>query len=498
MFSSTTKRTRTLLFLLVLCLALPIGSASAKQEPKPLVNPGDPINILVMYAPFDPKTDHSVVVLEEVLGFDLEFDMLPEQNGMDKLNLIFSSGDVPYDLIIFTDKSLYTTYAQKNLLMDLTDELPKYENLMKIDQQGQGAIEVNGRVHGIASTGLPYTGSTTNIRLDWLDQLGLEIPTTREELYDVLVAFKEQDPGNVGEDLIPLISGAAQFLTPISATFGFLYPYEERDGKIADIRLSQEYLDYLTFMNQLYNEKLLDPDMPVNIGSTINEKVAAGRVGVHMGGTDQPRFLWVAEKEKNPDIPAPMDIIEPLKDANGVQAASSLSGLHKISVIPRTTQKLDMVLSFLDAFREDANYQYIIHGDEGIDFEMIDGEPVPLVPAFDVNRGNLYHLSPLQDGEFYFPLWKMRTRKTVEGAYLFAKTFEKAGDFLVTNPIAFAPAIDTISQELRAVNEYATQEAVKFVAGARPLSEFEQFVDEMNQKGAQKIVDAYNEWYLNK
>nr|HML48953.1 hypothetical protein [Clostridia bacterium] len=121
-----------------------------------------------------------------------------------------------------------------------------------------------------------------------------------------------------------------------------------------------------------------------------------------------------------------------------------------------------------------------------------------IVPAFDINRGNLYHLSPLQDGWFYFPLWKMRTRKTVEGAYLFAKVFEKAGDYLVTNPIAFSPAIDAISQELRTVNEYATQEAVKFIAGARPLGEFEQFVEEMNQKGSQKILDAYNEWYLNR
>ncbi|HML46984.1 MAG TPA: extracellular solute-binding protein, partial [Clostridia bacterium] len=375
MFDPTRKLTRTLLWLLVLCLALPMGTACAKQEPKPLVNAGDPINILVTYAPFDPKTDHSVVVLEEVLGYDIEFDMLPEQNGMDKLNLIFSSGDVPYDLINFNDKSLYTTYAKKNLLVDLTDELPKYENLMKLDPQGQEAIKINGRVYGVASTGLPYSEGTINIRMDWLEQLGLEIPTTREELYNVLVAFKEKDPGGLGEDLIPLIASPSQFIPSIATTFGFVYAYEERDGRIADMRLTQEYLDYLTFMNQLYNEKLLDPDMPVNIGSAVNEKVAAGRVGVHMGGTDQPRFLWVAEKEKNPDIAAPMDIIEPLKDSNGVQRASSLVGLHKIGIIPRTTQKLDMVLSFLNAFRDDANYEYIIHGDEGVDFEMVNGEP---------------------------------------------------------------------------------------------------------------------------
>ena len=41
------------------------------------------------------------------------------------------------------------------------------------------------------------------INQDWLDELGLEIPTNTDELYEVLKAFKE----NKGEDCIPLIMG---------------------------------------------------------------------------------------------------------------------------------------------------------------------------------------------------------------------------------------------------------------------------------------------------
>ena len=500
------KRTFTRVLLLTLVLCLTMGclgqSAALAADPKPMVNEGNPIRILVTYAPFDAKTDHSVTVLEEVTGFDIEFDMLPEQNGLDKLNLIFSSGDIPYDLVIIgssdDDKSVYTTYAKKNLLIDLTDELPKYPNLMKLDPLGQEAVSVNGRMFAIGSTGLPYSQEVLSVRLDWLEQLGLSIPTTRDEFYDMLVAFKANDPEGYGEDLVPFISRPTTIVSTISATFGFLYDYEERDGKIVDMRLTQDYLEYLTFMNKLYTEKLMDQDMPVNTGSTVSEKVAASRVGAFSGGTDEPRFLWVAAKKDNPDIAAPMDLIEPLQDESGTQRARTLSGIHKIGMIPRTTDKLDLVMAFMDAFREDANYEYIIHGDEGIDYAVVDGARVPLVPAFDENRGNLYHLSPLQDGWFYFPLWQMRTRKTVEGGYLFAKTFEKAGDYLVMNPMAFAPAFDSISQDVRNVSQYATQEVVKFIAGARPLSEFDQFVSEMNDKGAAKILDVYNEWYQSK
>ncbi len=478
--------------------AAPSASAPAQDDGK-LINEGDPIHILVGYAPFDAKTDHSVVVLEEVTHYDIDYDMLPEQNALDKLNLIFSSGDIPYDLINIgasdNDKSVYATYAKKNLLLDLTDELPKYPNLSKLDPLGADAVRVNGRIFAIGSTGMPYSSDTISVRMDWLEKLGLSVPTTRDEFYNMLVQFQQKDPGGIGADFIPFIAGPGTMVSTVATTFGILYDYQDVEGKLADMRLTQEYKAYLTFMNKLYSEKLMDQDMPVNTGTTISEKVAAGRVGAFSGGTDQPRFLWVAAKEKNKDIAAPMDIIAPFKDDKGVQRSRSLSGLFRIGMVPKSSTKLETTLKFLDAFRDDKNYEYIIHGDEGVDFKMVDGEPTPLIPAFDQNRGNLYHLSPLQDGPFYFPLWKMRTRKTAEGGYLFAKTFEKAGDFLVVNPLAAAPAFDSVSQDIKVVTEYAAQEATKFIAGARSLDEFDQFVTEMKSKGADKIVEAYNEWY---
>lgn len=57
------------------------------------------------------------------------------------------------------------------------------------------------------STGLPYAELGTNdimvnwidIRKDWLENLGLEMPTTLEEYHKVLLAFKEQDANGNGD-----------------------------------------------------------------------------------------------------------------------------------------------------------------------------------------------------------------------------------------------------------------------------------------------------------
>ena len=46
------------------------------------------------------------------------------------------------------------------------------------------------------------------INQTWLDNLGLDVPTTTEELYTVLKAFKENDPnGNGIQDEYPLVGG---------------------------------------------------------------------------------------------------------------------------------------------------------------------------------------------------------------------------------------------------------------------------------------------------
>jgi putative aldouronate transport system substrate-binding protein len=58
--------------------------------------------------------------------------------------------------------------------------------------------------------------------------------------------------------------------------------------------------------------------------------------------------------------------------------------------------------------------------------------------------------------------------------------------------------LSDISQKQKIVNDYAKQEATKFIAGARSLSEFDTFVQEMKSKGADDVVTTINEWYTKK
>ena len=107
------------------------------------------------------------------------------------------------------------------------------------------------------------------INTEWLDKLQLEVPTTTEELYDVLVAFRDRDPnGNGTQDEIPLFgsqkteSGPAHVVNWLINQFIYYndeHPWQDYngDGQLEHVATQDKYREALQFVNKLYEEKLL-------------------------------------------------------------------------------------------------------------------------------------------------------------------------------------------------------------------------------------------------
>ncbi|MBO5867532.1 MAG: extracellular solute-binding protein [Oscillospiraceae bacterium] len=106
------------------------------------------------------------------------------------------------------------------------------------------------------------------INTEWLDKLNLQKPTNTQELYDVLLAFRDGDPnGNGQKDEIPLFgsqksSGPAQAVNWLVNLFIYfndshLWQDYDGDGKIESVYTQDDYREALKFINKLYKEKLL-------------------------------------------------------------------------------------------------------------------------------------------------------------------------------------------------------------------------------------------------
>ena len=112
-----------------------------------------------------------------------------------------------------------------------------------------------------------YVPDYLYIRQDWLDNLGLEMPKTVDELYDVLAAFKEQDAngnGNPNDEIPMATKNGIKQLYYLMTGFGYdtnsLW-YTDDSGKVHYAAVEDQYKEMLAFLNKCYSEGLISDDL---------------------------------------------------------------------------------------------------------------------------------------------------------------------------------------------------------------------------------------------
>ncbi|MBR2662051.1 MAG: extracellular solute-binding protein [Clostridia bacterium] len=100
------------------------------------------------------------------------------------------------------------------------------------------------------------------INTSWLKRLKLEMPTTADELTEVLRRFKNDDPnGNYQQDEVPLAFLGMWELRFLGHAFGIIdndYYVSEKDGVVTSSLTTDENRAFLTWLHQLWTEGLLD------------------------------------------------------------------------------------------------------------------------------------------------------------------------------------------------------------------------------------------------
>lgn len=134
---------------------------------------------------------------------EVEFIAIPRWTSADKYSALLASNSAP-DLILEYDSSLLQKMITNGSLMPIGDLVDQYSTTYKELLNKYSIMEkmgtVNGELYLFARTDNPYPNHVAFIRQDWLDKLGLSMPETSEELYDVAEAFAMQDPDGNGQN----------------------------------------------------------------------------------------------------------------------------------------------------------------------------------------------------------------------------------------------------------------------------------------------------------
>lgn len=218
--------------------------------------------------------------LEEKTNIHIDWEVVPAANVAEKFNVAMATGDLP-DLFLnfYPNPTQMAIYGGQGLFLSLNSYIDQYgvetKKMFEAVPIAKDMSTANdGQIYGLPNVNDCFHCSMSAkmwVNKVWLDKVGLELPTTPDEFYTMLKAFKEKDPnGNGKPDELPLVSSKMMGNKPNSNNFetflmnAFIYNNFDHlllnNKKIEAAYTKPEWKEGLTFIRKLYAEGLIAPE----------------------------------------------------------------------------------------------------------------------------------------------------------------------------------------------------------------------------------------------
>lgn len=209
---------------------------------------------------------------ERLTGIRMDLDIVSNNEYSTILELAFASGTVP-DVFDLTGDNL-AVYASQGAVADLTDLVKNSDFYDRVDPALFEAITLNGKIYGVPWE-IP-SGGVTYVRKDWLDRLGMEIPTTYDEFIAMLEAFKTEIP----ECRVPFTAPGLKASMNLAEFYQGATPeFTKVNGVWVDGMSQDNMAQGLANLRDAYSRGLLDTEVVTNTTSNCRDQWYSGSVG---------------------------------------------------------------------------------------------------------------------------------------------------------------------------------------------------------------------------
>ena len=334
--------------------------------------------------------------LEEELakkGVKLELDLIEPDQFDTTIQTMAASGELSnYDLVNITplDDKTKLNLVKQGQLQSVSDIWEQYSEGSYKDFLATEAGQFyekrmrleDGKVYWITDfETMTYKGEESawvlgfQIRQDWLDALNLEMPTTTDEVYEVLKAFQDQDVNGNGQADEEFLVNYSSFSTDIAQCFGLgidiTFVNSQNGNKVESPWYQENVKAYIEYMQKLYAAGLLKMEDSQSSSDMANNKVAA----VANWGTE----LWL-----EPQITVPEGAAYPWFAPVRIQAVEGQTPLFRGSnkynpgwtatAVPASSDKQQAIAKILDFLVTEESVHLTERGMEGVSYEMADGK----------------------------------------------------------------------------------------------------------------------------
>jgi putative aldouronate transport system substrate-binding protein len=403
-----------------------------------------------------------------------------------------AAGDIP-DLIKIPNITTpqFRQMVKQGAFWDLTPYVKNYPNLASLDARIWNNTKIDGKWFAVPA-GRPLDGgSFASIRKDWLDKLGLKMPETMDDLYNVMKAFKDNKPDGK-PDTIGYTMRSANFLEEVfTVSVG---KWKEKDGKLVEMNLEPEMRESLLYKRKLFQEGLIPQDFPALKENQFWELATSGRAGV-TGETPEALFRWTMDQwKRDPKVEwTPLQSLT--AKPGGKPFASQGTGMNGVLAIPKKVpeEKMKAILKFIDYGSGGEGLDLTLYGIKGVHYNEVDGLKMATDKAVSdsVGTGSWGKMfsTPVMD------LWQYAAGMPKEVYQRNVKIAQEKAKFSVGDPtVGLASETD-----LKLGPDYTKKIAdmkTQVTIGKLTMDDWDKYVDQLKKDANyQKIIAEMNEEY---
>ena len=255
----------------------------------------------------DYDTNYLTMAIEEACNVKFEFSYLPKGEAYTKLSAMLASGQKLPDIICLgLGINDVQAFANNGSILPIEEYLEDCPNFNAICEQYPEA-QVRERITAADGHiyGLPYVAWVDQcwenqwVNREWMEKAGVtEVPTTAEEFYDMLVAFKNCDFNGNGEadEYYPIIGNYtdadATILPWIMNNFEYWHGKDYmnvKDGEVYPAFTTEAYKEGIKFIIKLFDEGLIDPQVFTMTWGQMMGLVESAEVPYAVFGNMSPR-----------------------------------------------------------------------------------------------------------------------------------------------------------------------------------------------------------------
>lgn len=451
------------------------------------------------------KAEETLNIIKDYTGTDLSIQWVLSDVLEEKTTLALADPSTMPMIMTFSGSVNGTVVnaARQGAFVDLTEYLKdteKYPNLSQQNTEVAKSLTVDGKQIGIYRArvigryGISY-------RQDWADKLGLGVPETVDDVYEMLYQFTYGDPdGNGVDDTIGMeMTSYTGVFDIIQTWFGVGNGWAEVDGELVPVFEQEEYLEALNWIKKCYDDGLMPSDWATRPTDSWSNGCKNGENGVYIDVLDGGRRIW--DYFVTNEVPSVVDDSEYASmnlvgAINGhTLATSGYNGYFTLSASTcDTEEKIEAALTFLDKMNDDEMIVLADNGVEGYNYTLDDNGYIVKVEDSDNLKANYQGLNQLVA---YIPnIEASKTAEKTERQILEAQVKAEAEQYAVLNPaLAYLVNSETYSTEGSTLDDKINQARTQYICGEITEDELKAVWQEVLDQGYQDIIDEVNEQY---